>query len=142
MLPAVDTVETIQVVSALLGTLFTVRALQACYWDLQATKTRPDLRVIANRRLRQQAFILLTQATLLIVGTVSLFLDIGTTQSTLRSFAMGIVSLIVLVLSVTDHLEDIPWLDRRKPDSSLPHRRSTDPDEPRDEPRDEPDPAA
>jgi len=124
----IEIIETIQVLSALLGTLLTGRALYSCYQDMVVvtSQSRADLLIVAVRRMRQQSLLLLVAVTLLLAGFISLFLGVGDIQSAIRSFAMVVVALVIFILSLTDHIETLPMKHEEQSHLRRRHSDKTD----------------
>lgn len=122
-------VEWIQVVTAVLGALLTMYTVRRAYQDLgNAERRDPELKPIATRRLRHQSSLLIVQLILALAGSISVLLPVGTTQAVLRSYAMSIVSIALMVLSLFDHWDPITsWLGFRRGSLETPRRRAGDP---------------
>lgn len=122
-------VELIQIITATIGALFTVYAVRGALLRVRAAiGENIDLRPIAIRRMRHQVGLLLTQLTLVIAGSIALSLPVGETQAVMRSYAMSVVSIILLSLSLLEHWDPISgWIHRQWMGGETPRRRASDP---------------
>lgn len=129
-------VEWIQVVTALIGALLTLYTIRKAYQDLRNANRYPELELkpIATRRLRHQSSLLIIQLILTLAGGISLLLPVGTTQAVVRSYAMSIVSIALMVLSLFDHWDPLTsWFGYKRIEGGggrerdVPRRRAGDP---------------
>jgi hypothetical protein len=113
-----------QIAAAGLGALFSAWALRRAlkgYREVHEDVELEELQPAAVRRVRQQAFTLLKQFILVVVGLLTLSPALTTDEiMSVRGFAMLVLSLILLLRSALEHWEQrasdrSPWdgKDRR-----------------------------
>lgn len=123
-------VEWIQVVTAIIGALLTTYTIRRAYQDLGNANRYPelDLKPVATRRLRHQSSLLIIQLMLALAGMIAVMLPVGTTQAIVRSYAMSVVSIALMILSLFDHWDPITmWLGGTRKTGDVPRRRVGDP---------------
>jgi hypothetical protein len=109
----IDAVEVITLVTTLLGVLFSLIRMRYqfdVYREAAENERTVYLVPIAARRIRQHAYHLLMQTTLLIGVAIGMTIEPGATQELLRGYAMAIFSIIVFVKTVLD-IRDQRMLD-------------------------------
>lgn len=123
-----DLLEFTAFVAAVLGAVFSGWALRRStkVWR-DASVANPAVRMIALRRVRQQAFHLLVQAIIVISAGVALFLQYGELQASVRSFAITTISLLLLYRAFIEYWEqrtiDVSPEERRWTNRTGPDRR-------------------
>lgn len=122
-----DPIKLAQVIAALISCVFTAWALRRAL-KAQSYANRGDepelieLRPTAARKVRQQAFLLVIQAILVVTGILSMVTRLTHLQvMAVRGMALVIVSLLLMLLSAFNHwdqrtIDRQPWdgKERRK----------------------------